>query len=272
MKKLVYVLVVVMVLFVVFVMAKNIIAKTAVSAAVKTMTGLKLDIKKMDIGLMGTYINIEGLTLFNPSGYQDKVMLDIPEVYVNYDLGSLFGGKPHLEALRLELKELVVVKNANGQLNLDTLKVVREKKQKKASTAKAAPAPMPDIQIDVLEFKIGKVIYKDYSMGPAPRVNTYNINIRERYTNVTNLSSLASIIIFKALMNTAIVNLTDFDVGSLSQGLTNTLKDATKTAESLFGDAAKIGQGAGGTAIGTAEKAAQDAAETVKKLLPFGNK
>ena len=116
--------------------AKNPIAKFSVEKAVEVVTGLKLSIGNLNIGILKTLVGINDLKLFNPSGYEDKVMLDMPEIYVDYDLPAILGGKIHLRTVRLNMSEFVVVKNAKGELNLDALNVVKEQKGEK----KAAPA------------------------------------------------------------------------------------------------------------------------------------
>ena len=80
----------------------------------------------MDIGIFKTLIGINELQLYNPSGFVDELMFDVPEIYVDYDLGAFMKGRTHLEEVRLHLKEFIVVKNEAGELNLDSLKVVKE--------------------------------------------------------------------------------------------------------------------------------------------------
>jgi hypothetical protein len=103
---------------------KNVIIKASVTAGVRAMTGLKLSIRSMDIDIFKTLIGIKGLQLYNPSGFVDELMIDLSEIYVDYDLGAFMKGRTHLEEVRLNLKEFLVVKNEAGALNLDSLKAV----------------------------------------------------------------------------------------------------------------------------------------------------
>ena len=88
-------------------------------------------------------------------GFKDKLMVDLPEIYVDYNLGAIMGGKAHLEEVRLNLKEFIVVKNEAGELNLDSLRVVKETEGEEAEKdgSKKEKTEMPDIQIDLLELK-----------------------------------------------------------------------------------------------------------------------
>ena len=266
---------------------KNLIVKTSVSAGVKAMTGLKLSIKNMDIGILNTLIGINGLQLFNPPGYVDKLMVDVPEVYVDYDLGAFIKKTVHLEEVRLNLKELSVIKNEKGELNLDSLRVVEEKKEEKVEGEKEE-TKMPEIQIDLLELKIGKVVYKDYSKGTPPKLKEFNVNIDERYENITNPRTLIKLIIVKALKNTTIASLTNFNLGALQEDVAGKLKETTKKVVETAGKAVDKGKDLEKKVKETTEKAAETgkdvekeikdtaketiekATDTIKKILPFG--
>ena len=135
-KKLGIILLVLFVIVLVLAFGKNIMIKTALTSGVKAITGLDLEIDKMNIGLLNTLVDIRGLKLLNPKGFKDNVMIEAPEIYVNYDLGGFFKGKAHFEELRFNLKELVVVRNEQGELNLDSLKGVKGTQAKKAHPRK----------------------------------------------------------------------------------------------------------------------------------------
>ena len=110
---------------------KNMIIKTSVTTGVKAMTGLKLSIGSMNVGVFKSLMGINELKLYNPQGFEDDLMIDLPEIYVDYNLGAFMKGKTHLEEVRLHLKEFIVVKNEDGELNLDSLNVVKSAEDEK---------------------------------------------------------------------------------------------------------------------------------------------
>jgi hypothetical protein len=279
-RKIVTIPAIVLVIIIALFFGKNMIIKTSVTAGVKAMTGLKLNIRSMNIGVFKSLISINGLQLHNPQGFEDDVMIDLPEIHVDYNLGAFMKGKTHLEEVRLHLKEFIVVKNANGQLNLDSLRVVQSAEDEKGKEeeiekgdGETEKTKMPDIQIDLLALKIDRVIYKDYSKGTSPKVKEFNVNIDERYVDITDPQSLGRLIIVKALKNTTIASLANFDIGKLQKGLAETVR---KTAAKAMETQAKAVE-AGHDLIEektseTAKEAVEKAADTIKKLLPFGNK
>jgi len=211
--------------------AKNLLAKGIVENSVKLVTGLTLKMKSLDVSLLTTSIGIKELQLQNPSGFPEKVMVDMPEIFVNYDLMDFMKGKVHLLETRIHLQEFVVVKNRDGKLNLDSLTALQEMggKEKKASQEKAK-GKAPEIQLDLISLKIGKVVFKDYSKGDEPSVKEFNINIDEEYHNITNPNHLVGLIVLKVMMKTPLAALTNFDISGLKSDLSGALTSATQMA------------------------------------------
>jgi len=265
MKKLLLIAACVVIFILVISLAKDTIIKVSVENGVRLVTGLPLKIQSFKVGIAKTLVDIKGMKLYNPKGYPDKIMLDIPEVYVDYNLSDIIKGKIHLEEMRINLEEFIVVKNQNGELNLDSLKVAQAQKTGEGPEKKGK-ARAPDIQIDSLGLKIGKVIYKDYSKGPKPSVQEFNVNLNEKYTNITNPHSLVSLIVVKALMNTTIVRLTNFDLGGLKGAVSDTLASTQKIAV----EGAQKAQ----EAVKQTTEALKKTTEELKDVfqLPFGGK
>lgn len=270
MKRIKKIILIVLILLVMLILCKNIIAKAALSGGVKAITGLDLSMKSINIGIFKTLIGIKELKLYNPSGFPDRLMVDMPEIYVDYDLGAFLKRRVHLEEVRINLKEFVVVKNEKNELNLDALKVVQAKKEKKAPQEQKEKVKMTEFQIDVLELKIGKVIYKDYSRGTPAKVRKFIVNIDERYENIRTPYAFGSLIVTKALMNTTIAKLANFDLGSLKEGLTETLESATTLGKETVQKTLQTGKELGKEAVEAVDKTLDDTTKSIKKIFPFG--
>ena len=269
MKKPVKIAVIALVVLIALSMAKDMIIKTTVEGAVRVVTGLRLNMSGFRVGLINTLVDIRNLRLFNPAGYKDRTMLNMPEIYVHYDLPAIIGGKVHLQDVRINLKEFVVVKNEKGRLNLDSLKVVQAQKKGNAASQRQ-DMKAPPIQIDSLELKIGKVLYKDYSGGrQEPAISEFDINLNEKYSNITNPYTLVSLIVVKALMNTTIAGLAGFDL----HGLQGSIGDTLANAQKITGEASEKAKQVATQAEGAAKQAAETA-QTVTNVFknPFGGK
>lgn len=261
--------VIVIIALMVLSLAKDLVIKTAVEKGVEVVTGLRLTTSGLSVGILRSAVSIKNLKLYNPKGFSDPTMIDMPEIYVRYDLPAIIGGTTHLNEVRIDLAELVVVKNSEGKLNLDSLKAISEQKKGERPSDKRGE-PMK-LRIDVLKLKLGKAVYKDYSSGGAPSVKEFNLGLNETFTNIDNPNTLVSLIVVKVLLNTSIGSLANFDVGSLSSSVSGSLASAKQAVAKAQADMAKAVDDAKSVAEGakasfaTAGAAAKDATESAKK-------
>jgi uncharacterized protein involved in outer membrane biogenesis len=228
---------------------KNVIAKKAVTAGVKAVTGLGMDIGTMDVGFLNTLIGINEMKLYNPPGYDEKVMIDMPEIFVDYTLSSFLAGKAHLEEIRINLQELNVIKNSDGKLNIEALKAAQ--KEEKAKKEQKSGEKKTEIKIGTLDLRIGKVTYKDLSKG---QTREYNLNLHETLHNVTDLNELGKLILVKALMYTDIASLANFDIDSLKSEIPDTLMKAADISKPVEDIGKTTGEALQETTKGIKEK------------------
>jgi len=241
-----------------FYFLRNSIVKAVLSAGIKAISGLNLQIDSLDAGVFKSSVETKGLKLLNPENFPDKTMVQIPEFYLEYDLGEFFKGKVHLKAVRLDLQEFWVIKDRNGALNIESLKSFQPKGRGKA----------PELRIDKLELKISKVIYKDYSKGVPVKMIEFNVNIDESYENITNPGALASLVLVKALMHTTISKLTNFNLAPLKDMADQIVSSSVDMAKDTAGQVLDAGQKFGITAVGNVTDTLDTAAEKFKKILP----
>ena len=268
MKKIAVILAIVIAVLFVASMAKDIIIKTAVEQGAQLVTGLKLKMSGFSFGIIRGVVDIRNLRVLNPKGYKDPNMVDMPEIYVNYNLPAIISGKIYLPEVRIDMKQFTVVKNEKGELNLNALKVVQAQK-KSGQPSGSGETKMPPLQIDSLRLKIGKVLYKDYSGGGSPSVKEFDINLDEKYTNIDNPYTLVTLILVKAMMNTTIAGLTNLDLNGLKGNIPEALGTAQKVATQATETVAQTTQAVTKTAQ-EAEKAAESVTDVLKN--PFGGK
>lgn len=188
MKKILLIILIVAVALVVLAVSKDQMLKNAITTVGSQITGARINMKGFSWGILRQSVKITGLKIQNPKGFSNAVLIDLPKAAVGYDLLSLLKGKTHLKFVDIELKELLLEKNKDGQLNVDSLKVAQTKEEKK-------PAKARELQIDELNLMIGKVIYKDYSRGEPPVVQVHDINLTRSYKNITSAEQLTALIL-----------------------------------------------------------------------------
>jgi len=229
MGKIIKLLVIILAVLVVLGFAKDLIAKGAIEQGVNTVTGIKLNMASLRIGILKTLVDIKGLKLYNPPDFKDKVMMDMPEIYVDYDLPAIFKNKIHLEKMVLNLNEFTVVKNEKGVVNLDSLKVVKSQKTGANPQEEKKAGKAPEFMIDDIRLKVGKIIYKDYTQGATPKITEVNINLDEQYKNINDPYTLVSLVLVRSLVNTSIGKMVNLDVAGLQSSVNKQLLEAQKS-------------------------------------------
>jgi len=164
---------------------KNLIIKSVVTTSASRITGAPVHMDRFQLNILSSTIRISGFKMYNPKGFPKGILVSFPRINVIYDRAALFKRKLHLLLVEIELKEMGLTKNKEGKLNVDSLKVVQQSKP-------SEPIPM---QIDLLTLGIGKIVYKDYTIGTEPGVRVYDVNIHKSYKNITSAQQLAVLIL-----------------------------------------------------------------------------
>ena len=199
---------------------KNGLAQSILTGTMSSVAHVPVRIGGVDLSFLSASIRIKNLEVHNPSGFSDKLMASIPQIFIDFEPSELFKGRAHFKEVRLDLKELTVIKDKNGRLNVDAVKPTEKQKNEAKQKAKApAGSKPPKLLIDKLSLSIGKVVYKDYSRGGQPQVQTFDINIQNReYRNIDNPSAVVSLVMFEALTRTSLSRLANLDINSFKEG------------------------------------------------------
>jgi hypothetical protein len=205
MKKLLTIIGVIIIFLIAAVIFKNQLIKTAITTGATNVVGAPVKINKFSLGIFNQTIRIKDFKIFNPEGFPEGVLVDMPEISVDYDLSALLKKNLHFKKLVIDLKQVGIYKNKDGELNVDSLKIVEQgQKSTKGAEKKEEPSePMP-MQIDVLTLKMGKVVYKDLSAGEKPSVEVFDIGISKTYENITSAQQLVVLLLAEPMKKAAI--------------------------------------------------------------------
>jgi hypothetical protein len=240
----------IMLLVVIISIAKDKIIEISVENICTHVIGTKLDIASMQVGIVRPVVAIKGMKLYNPKGYPTKIMAEIPEIYVHYNLPEMVKGKLYLEELRFSMKELNIVKDYEGKVNLNSLKSVENKEDGK-QIEEQDKGKVPEIYIKTFYLKAGNVYYQDYSKASEqPTVNRFEINLDEKYENISDPYTLVRLIIYRVLMNTTVSNVVNVPMA----GVKEVYKTGTKVVTTAVKKAGEV-----------TETAARDAENALKK-------
>lgn len=194
MKKILIVFFVIVALFLAVFIAKDQMLRSTITIAATQITGTKVSIDKFSLGILKQSVRIEGFKLYNPEGFSEGVLIDLPKIAVECDLASLRKGKIHLKLLEVNLREIVIEKNKEGKLNVDSLKLAQEQK----------PVKQMPMRIDLLNLQMDRLVMKDYIEGKEPSVKAYDIKLKKSYKDITSPQALAALILAEPMKQAGI--------------------------------------------------------------------
>jgi len=220
-KLLVKILLVLVVLVAILFLARNFIARESVEIGAKKMTGFPLTIGSLSFGLLSSKIDAHDLKLMNPAEFPDKTFVDMPQLYIDYRLGSILGGAPHVNDMIINIKQLTVVKNNKGETNARKLKDV-------VSTGKSSSKYF----VDKLQVHVGTVSIKDYSRPKMSERDT-RLNIDATYRNISDSTDITRLVLLTVMSQVRLP-----DIGINTDELKKNLGDVTNQAGQALNGAA----------------------------------
>ncbi len=188
MKRLLGILVITILLLLIAVYSlKNHLAKYAINRELSEM-GINAEIGRIDLDIRQTTIQVDNLTIFSPPGFEEKVMAEIPDLYVDFSLDQVLKKEWHFAEIRLNVSKLNIEKTRDGRINVEEIK---------ADTGNQ-PAATNGYQIDTLVLSLGHVKALDYSGGTTPKILETDMEMKNKvFHNVTDMEEIADIIIRK---------------------------------------------------------------------------
>jgi hypothetical protein len=109
-----------------------------------------------------------------------------------------------------------MVKNKEGKLNVDSLKIIEQQKAGAKDEGAKKPKKEMAIQIDLANLAIGRIVSKDYSLEGPPAIKVYDVNLNKSYKNITSVQQLAALIISEPLKAAGIQGLKVYAVSMLT--------------------------------------------------------
>jgi hypothetical protein len=179
------------------VMFKDFVIRTAGAQVASSVLGAPVHMGYFSWGFMNQKIVINDLVIGHPPGFEEGGFLEISKAVVEYDLGAFLKGQMRMPLVVVDLRQMTVIKSAEGPLNVDSLKVIQADKKEKFE--------VPAFQIDELRLSIGRVVYKDHFKKKKPQILVYDINMKNKsFKNINNVPKLMTVVVVQALKPTAI--------------------------------------------------------------------
>ena len=224
-------------------LARNLLVRKGMEAAVTEATGFPLAVDRFDLGVLRTRVEIDGMRLSNPPGFEDPRCLDVPRVVADVDLPSVFSERLHIEEIVVSVREVVVVRNAAGETNLDRLSALGKDGGEEAPEGKPGGAPAARKKpvrwrCDRLHLKMDRVVLLDWTKARngKPKEEAWKVAIDEEFRNLRSPRQVMRLIVLKVLSKTPI-RLAGVDADALRAGLDGVADKAGKALHKAAGGA-----------------------------------
>lgn len=213
----------------------NQIIKFALVKATEGLTGFSVAIENLNLGLRDNIVEAGGMKVYNPKEFEDRLFLDVPSLFVRYDLPKVLKGEYYMDEFSLYIREFQVIRNADGSSNIGRMKnsiiALRPKGE--------GPAKLPNIKVKTLKLKVDKVVLKDYSFRP-PAIRIYDVKVEKKFDNVDDPKELVRLIIVQSLLRSGVKDLADVDIAGLTDSVSSILRTGTDVVFGTLNEAGDI--------------------------------
>lgn len=218
-------LILVLLLSTLFLLIRNIKAKDLVVNEIKKELGINVTIRDLDFSPLLTLIRARGVTIHNPSGFDEQEMAYLDYIDIVWDpMEVIMRKNPHIYIAVIDLTRLNIVKNKQGKVNIKELLPIKEK----TVSAKHDTTPFC---FDILVLTINEIHYTEYS-GSTKKISKYKIGIKNQvFTNLKDEDQLVRLIVAKAIENTDIGKLINLTISPLTSNVFETINAAMGTAK-----------------------------------------
>lgn len=224
-------------------LGRNFIIKTAIQIGVEKALGMKVTISGFRLDLFPGNLEIKGLTVYNPPGFEGEALVQIPYIRADFDLLPLLAGKFHFRYLDLNINEVNLVKNRNKELNLNRIQAIASAGTKSPPQVPADSQPT-SIRINELILTINHVNYTDYTKRHPKQQRIWLGISRERFSNLRSVDDIVKVVVVRVVYKAGLYNLglplkalsSGFSqIGhSIGDGLNKTSKGVDKFFKGLF--------------------------------------
>lgn len=162
-------------------------AKAFLSARLSRTIGLPVEIRELNFSLTPSQFSMKDLRFLNPPGFPPTELAAIKEVKALYSFSPVTVGRLSLKKVEVDFKELRLIRNKTGRLNLPE-----------------PPKVLAGGLIDEVILNLGPVTYTDLSEG-QPVQKTFDLGLRNAlYRNVKGVVGILEIVNWEALKRTGV--------------------------------------------------------------------
>ena len=183
----------------------NFTAKWLLTAALRWSLGVPVEVEEAHVDLLATQVLFSGIRLGNPEGFPKGVLADIPKLFIDAEISSLWERRLHLETVEINIRELHILRGVDGRINLLALKVFKFPEER--ASHGAGSGPRFDFYVRQLVLTLGRGTYKDLSR-PASVEKSVGLRVDHAvYRNIESMGDMMQIIVWETLKRMGIAQI-----------------------------------------------------------------
>ena len=252
----------------------NSIIKAGIEKAAANALKVPVTIDKLRISVFAGSVELEGLIVANPRGYQHENLLDAGRVKVAADLGTLTDDTVRIDEMIFEQVEVVL--EQKGLTN--NLQTILDSMEKPAEKPGKTEKPEKNLLVKNLQMNDIRVKVK---LLPVPgKADTLTLNLAPvRMTDLGTDDKLSVAKLSGIILTAIAAGIAESGRGLMPEEITDPLSDFLKAAPDVIIETGKeFLNGAGNVLKGTKDvleggsDAAKDFAEGIKGIFPTDEK
>lgn len=203
---------------------------TAVTKYVSSRTGFDVKVESLSVNPLTAKVVVRGLVIENPPDFPSKEFVRLREFKADADLGSLFGDKLIVDEAVVDVAQVALVKNKQGQSNA-VLFNERLQGPKTEASAEVSSEKKKEFLIRRLDLRFDTLLIVD-GTGSQPTTRRIDVDFKHSYTDVTSPVQIAMPIVGR-------VTALGGAIGDFAGKLGPEALDAAKKAGEVLKDAGK---------------------------------
>lgn len=162
-------------------------------------TGFSVTVNKVDVKAFSGSAAVHGMTLLNPSSYQNRNFIQLNELSSKVHLTSLYKDRIVIDHVVIDIGKVSWVRNKEGLINIvdfansfksdESVPALSSQPQVTSSKPKQPKAKKTFI-IKKLVIRLGELDVVGFPKG-STTVQSFSVNYNKEFTDVTDLESLA---------------------------------------------------------------------------------
>ncbi len=221
---------------------KDLLIKLIVPPLATFILGAPVHLGWFSWNIFTSHVAVYDLKVHNPAGFPQGAFVDVEKAAIGYDIPALIGGKLHVPLTDISVKKVILIKNKEGRMNVQSLKVTQQEEGGAAASEKPSkPSKAMPMQLDEIRVNMGEIVMLDYTKSDTPKETAIDIGIKNRvYHNITSVHQLVGAVLLDMTGVAKVAGLAKATVMEVAGGVKQVSGVAINTGKKIFGEVKSI--------------------------------